>query len=239
MATLLSKKNILIWSLFLLWCAALLAAQENSEIDPVLQYYWDGARDRIEQLAGVRQKVGLTFQAITIRQDTDAHGVILDSDTAVTQLYFTGLSLDSQVVIPPSDGKPELEQFDWPPLDWDAYTPNLYPNDTGGPDLAIGFVSDSADERAPDGLLIVDRDQYYPKWLYLYYNDRPNFRRFTRTYRFTIVDGILVADSISDVATRMGIFTDDSYRIETSVSDIIVEHTSAARRPEPAETDER
>jgi len=109
------------------------------------------------------------------------------------------------------------------------YHIHFYPNDTGGLSLAMGFRADSTMPRQPDGLVVIDRTEYYPRCLYLYYPNKPDFKRFTRTFRFALVDGFIFADSISEVAARQGIFSLENYRLETSISDLTIVGSTGGR----------
>ena len=99
----------------------------------------------------------------------------------------------------------------------------MFPNDTGGPQLAIGFDTDSLRDPRPVGLAMIDRDEYYPKWLYLFYPEEKNHSRFTKSFRFVQQDGLLFPDSVWVVGAREGVFSTEHYRIETDVTEISIQ----------------
>jgi len=191
--------------------------------DPIADYYWQKARGAASQfdpnVAGVRyQLTARTFRHIIMRD-----GRISGTDTVVQRLYFTGGALDSAVMIGDDENDQKIPDLGYPSVfDMDLF-PHLFPNDTGGTDLAIGFLTDSARLDLPDGLAIIDRYRYHLRSLYLTYPHREDFRRFSRCFRFVLVDDYLFPDSVWEVATKLGVFFTESYRLETGITDIQVQ----------------
>jgi len=98
----------------------------------------------------------------------------------------------------------------------------FYPNDTGGVELALGFDHDVSLSQLPVGLAVIDRDRYLLRWLYLYYPEHLDYKRFSRSYRLTLQDGYVFPDSIWEVGARPGIFSPEYYRLETVITGITI-----------------
>lgn len=89
-------------------------------------------------------------------------------------------------------------------------------------ELAIGFDSDSTHPGEPVGLLLIDRYNYYPRFLYTHYPDSSEFVRYSRSYRFALLDGIFYADSIWVSAATQGIYSRENYRLEIGVQSLLI-----------------
>ncbi len=205
-----------------LWLTVMAAAVivlADDEADPVVEYYWEKARTTFEANNPATANLQYTLTARTYYKHISRRGKMVKIDSAVVDYYCTGNEVDSLKMVSGDNSRfPNLDLTFTNILNM-AYRHYTFPNDTGGIDLALGFDADSGSNN-PDGLIIIDRNRYLLRWLYLYYPAKPGYRRFTRSFRFTQVDSYVFPDSIWEVATRPGIFTDDSYRLETGVTDI-------------------
>ena len=203
---------------------------QAEEPDPIADYYWQKARAAAAQfdpnVAGVRYRV----TARTFRHSIMRDGRIADTDTVVQTLYFTDGALDSAVVAG-GESEQDIPDLGLPAVFEMDVSPHLFPNDTGGVDLALGFRADSARLDLPDGLAIIDRYRYNLRSLYLGYPDRADYRRYSRCFRFVLVDGFVFPDSVWEVATKLGVFFTESYRLEIGITDIRVEPTAEAPAP--------
>jgi len=224
-----SKRSFRLFRLLLLLLSLLLltavyvVCQESGD-DPILDYYWDKACNVMLQVDSVKAKSTYVFRARSFRHRVDSEGHITKTDSLEADHFYSGSTLDSQTVV---SGDPErFEDLDLAPFNIykHAYHLNMFPNDTGGVDLAIGLTSDSTTPTQPDGLLIMDRREFYVKWLYLPYSDKPGYKRYTKSFRFIPVDGLIFPDSIWEVGTKQGVFSSENYRLETGISDIKVLH---------------
>jgi len=191
--------------------------------DPIVGYYWQKARGAFSQFDPNVAKIRYQLTARTFWHSVLRNGRISSTDTVLQTLYFTGRALDSTVVIgdDENDHKP-IDLSYASVFDMDLY-PYLFPNDTGGIDLALGFLADSTQLDLPDGLAIIDRYRYNLRSLYLNYPHRKDFRRFSRCFRFVLVDDYLFPDSVWEVATELGVFFSESYRMETGITDIQIQ----------------
>jgi hypothetical protein len=202
---------------------------DNGGPDAILQFYCEQARLKVAAQHPYEQALTYSFRATTYRHNMDdsARG-----DSAVIDYFFSNGTLDSQRTV---------ESTSWQPKGNDVFYPNVfdldyqytfYPNDTGGKDLAIGFDRDTVGDQQPVGLAIIDRYDYHLRRLYLFYPNKPGFRRFTRLLHFQQQDGYLFPVSIVESASKDGVFSTEHYRVETVFSEITI-----AGHPSPAQTD--
>jgi hypothetical protein len=198
------------------------AVTEGGVRNPVLEYYWKMAGETFAAQDPAVGKVSYSFRSRSYYYTVASNGVALKTDSLVVDHVIGVDGVDSQTVVAGGTGRFGLLDLEIPNIFRDPYHIHFYPNDTGGASLAIGFRADSTMPQLPDGLAIIDRNEYVLRRLYLYYPNKPDCKRFTRTFRFTLRDGLIFADSISDVAARFAIFSLENYRIETGISDIRV-----------------
>ena len=199
--------------------SAALIAMADDQADPVVEYYWDKACKTFDTHNPATENIRYNLTAKTYYKHVGRHGVVVKVDSAEVEYYCSGSEIDSQKIINGDDSgfrNLDLTFTNVLHLEYNRYS---FPNDTGGVDLALGFEPDSGDTN-PDGLIVIDRGRYLPLWLYLYYPDKPGYKRFTRSFRFTEVGGYVFPDSIWEVATRPGIFSDENYRLETGIINI-------------------
>lgn len=195
-------------------------AERDSISDPVLQFYCQKARTICTERNPIEQGVSFSFTATTYIKKLDRHGEVTSIDTATADLFFSHGKLDSQMSTVLPDGAFSSPELAYPNVFDSDYRFNLFPNDTGGAYLAIGFDSDSADDPRPVGLAIIDRYDYCMHRLYLFYPQREGFKRFSRIFHFVEQSGYIFPDFISEVAVKTGIFSSDHYRREIVISNI-------------------
>jgi len=186
----------------------------------VLEFYCEQSVSAAHQMDPFRQGLAFTMTATSHYKTVDSHGRVTGVDTAVVQYWFSSGSLDSQVVRSATSESNRLLQCTPPDIFTDRYLYAFYPNDTGGEELAIGFDTPSADDSLPVGLVVIDRDRYLPRRLYLHYPNRPGYKRFSLCYRMSEQDGYLFTDSIWEVGAKEGIFTTENYRLETRIDTV-------------------
>jgi hypothetical protein len=194
-------------------------SQDDSSI---VEYYWRQAGAATAAHTPDTRGVSYHFTARTFYHRIGEGGRITKTDSATQRYYFTDGAVDSVNTLQGDAGRFDNLDLTYPLIFEMDYHLNLFPNDTGGPRLPIGLVSDSASRGQPDGLLVIDRYEYLPQALYLHYPDLRDYKRFTRSYRFTRVDDYLFLDSIWEVATKLGVLFTESYRLETGITDIEV-----------------
>lgn len=207
------------------------AIGHSEEPDPVALYYWGKAREVASQADPNGQNLGYRFTASSFRHTIGPDSRIIRTDTVVQEHFYTRGELDSVKLIRGDDRKIESLDLSHPLILQNDYHLGLFPNDTGGAWLAISIMSDSTRAGQPDGLVLVDRYRYYLHSLYLYYPSVPGFRHFTRSWRFTLVDGYVFPDSVWVIATARGIFSTESYRVETGIGDIQIERLGNRAEP--------
>jgi hypothetical protein len=149
-------------------------------------------------------------------------GRITSVDTAVVRYWFTGDLLDSQVV--ESSTSDELPQvtFDLPQVFSTDYLFTFFPNDPGGEMLSIGFDTPDDTTTLPVGLAVIDREEYVLRRLYLHYPRLKGYRHLSRGFRFVIIDGYLVADSIWEIGAKEGVLSTEHYRLESRIDSITI-----------------
>ncbi len=192
---------------------------DNSSSDAILQFYCKQARLKVAAQHPYEQALTYSFRATTYRlnMDNDTRG-----DSAVIDYFFSKGTLDSQRTV---------ESTSWQSNEIDVFYPNVfdldyrytfYPNDTGGRDLAIGFDRDTVGDQQPVGLAIIDRYDYHLHRLYLFYPNKPGFRRYTRMLHFQQQDGYLFPISIVEVTSKEGVFSTEQHRVETVISEVTI-----------------
>ncbi|PWB68383.1 hypothetical protein C3F09_11790 [candidate division GN15 bacterium] len=194
----------------------------QSRDQSVLRFYWDRARAVSEAGDPIAHGARFSYEATTYYKSIGKAGVVTLEDSLKEIRFYSFGNLDSTRVLVQSERKSLQPDLSVPAVFDSSYILNFFPNDTGGPEIAIGFEADSAHADRPEGLAILDRNLYYPKWLYLSYRHKSGFRHFSRAFRFTQTDGFIFPDSTWEVAVIDQIFTTRSYRIETGVTNLKV-----------------
>lgn len=201
------------------------------ETDPVLEYYWTNAGKAAPVFNPNKTGVSYQFRATSWRRSRGDNEEWAQSDSLVRDFFVSNGSIDSVLTIKGEPDRFDDLSFFHPEIFELDFHLGLFPNDTGGAPLAISMMYDSASVGQPDGLVVIDRYQYNLRSLYLYFPGRSGYLRFTQSWRFTVIDGLVFPDSVWEVGTKMGVFSTDSYRLETGITDILVRQ--AADRTEP------
>ncbi|MDF1544263.1 MAG: hypothetical protein P1R58_04075 [bacterium] len=188
--------------------------------DDVLDFYCERAKAVADSRDPLEHGLSFAIKARSYYKRIGGEGQVTGMDSSMVELFYSFGQLDSMKLDSTySDREIELDLELPKPFARD-YNYSFYPNDTGGADLAIGFDRDTGQSEEPVGLAIIDRTQYYYKWLYLHYPKKENYRRYSRSYRFILQDGYIFPDSIWVVATRRRLLSSESFRIETGLSDV-------------------
>ncbi len=195
---------------------------DGEKRDPVLEYYWKMAGERLTAQDPAAARVRYSFRSKSYYFTVVSGGAAQRTDSLVVDHTISAEGVDSQTVIAGNSRRFRQLDLGIPNIFADSYHIYFFPNDTGGASLAIGFRADSTLPQQPDGMVIIDRYDYSLRRLYLYYPNKPDFKRFTRTFWFTYQDEFIFVDSVCDVAARLGIFSLENYRIETNISDLRV-----------------
>ncbi|MBK7143527.1 MAG: hypothetical protein IPH75_15795 [bacterium] len=207
--------------------AAWLAMAQNDSAqtisnDPILNYYWKRADATLTTADPNQRGISYSFLATSYYKEIRDEGAVAWVDSVKTAYFYSFGKLDSSVVRRSPSRKIRDVRLDYVNVFHDRYYLNDFPNDTGGASLAIGFDTDTTQPKLPTGIALIDRTSYFPRWLYLHYAAEPGYRRFTRSFRFTVQDGMVFPDSIWEVATQDGLFYSTSYRMETRFDSLTI-----------------
>jgi len=195
----------------------------NDDSDDVIEYYWEKANLAFESADPVATGLVYKLVAATHYKHIGKNGRVVKIDSATSEYYCRAGQIDSQRVIN-GDGSrfADIDLNFTSIFDLD-YHHIGFPNDTGGDALAIGLETDSGSTN-PNGILVIDRNSYLPQALYLFYPEKEGYNSFSRLFHFIEVDGYIFPDSIWEVGSRDGIFSTENYRLETSISSILIRH---------------
>lgn len=207
-------------------CLCLVGAvfsSSNEKPDDVIEYYWNKASLAFESGDPVAAGLEYKLVAATYYKHIGKNGRVVKIDSATSEYNCRAGQIDSQIVLS-GDGSrfADIELLFTNIFDLD-YHHFDFPNDTGGNALAIGFETDSGSTN-PSGILVIDRNNYLPQALYLFYSEKQGYKTFSRTFHFMEVDGYIFPDSIREVGAREGVFSTENYRLETSISSIVIRH---------------
>lgn len=218
MHTMSIKKCFVEWWMLLL--LLVLTSYASVSDDQILNFYCSRADETFKSRDPLDGGVSFSWEAKSYYKLMERKGKVRLVDSAITEYFYSFGNVDSIKKIIPFHKEHFKIDFSYPNVFKGDYHFNFFPNDTGGKEIAIGFDTDSTDQKDPVGLAIIDRDKYYLKWLYLYYPHKKGYKRYTRSFRFTEYQGYIFPDSIWEIKGHLSIFTMEWYRIETGISKI-------------------
>lgn len=190
------------------------------EIDPVLKFYITGADSAFTTSSIWNSRVKFSFQAFTYYKKLGRRGVVTRIDSTAIRYFCTGKEVDStQTLLKAKSIFPESE-FRYPNVFTEDFAHSFFPNDVGKQDLAIGFDVIPPDDTLPDGIAVIDREEFILRRLYLYFPSQKGYKRLTRTYRFAEFGEYIFPDSIWEVGAIQGVFSADFYRLESKIENI-------------------
>jgi hypothetical protein len=208
----------LIWAVLSLF--SMPSAGSGQDTDHVLIFYVSHADTAYLNNNLSEQNMKFSFEAATFYKSIGRAGKITHIDSSITRYFWTGHTLDSsKTQLNPKRSLPE-NTFEYPNVFTASYDHKFFPNDIGGQELAIGFTPDANTADLPNGIAVLDREEFNLKSLYLYFPEPEGYKRLTRSYRFIQFSGFTFPDSIWEVGAKQGIFTTDHYRLETKISNI-------------------
>ena len=199
------------------------ALGQTDEEDPVLSFYSDRARAAVDSRNPLERGTVFSFDALTYYKRVGRGGRIEHVDSTLSTYYFSFGKLDSLTTDSAASSRDYEVDISYPNVFDHDYIFSFYPNDTGGADLAIGFDNDTISAESPVGIAIIDRTRYFLKWLYLHYPQKEGYKRLSQSLRFTEQDGLIFPDSICLVAAKSGFFSTEHYRLETGISNLVIE----------------
>ncbi len=217
-------RHIFLTSVSLVILAAILsvvvAADDAYRDDPVLEYYCKQAEEACESRDPLQRGVSFSYVARAYYKKLRGNGSVEKLDSAIHKYYYSFGTLDSQnTTIVTSKRVKELD-LSYPDVFGGDYLYNFFPNDTGGETIAIGFDTDTVIDNRPVGLATIDREYYFFHNIFLYYPNRPDHRRYTRSMGFTEYQGYIFPDTMWVVGAAEAVFFTESYRIEVDIDSI-------------------
>lgn len=197
-------------------------ARAETDIDPVLDFYRSRAGSVWSARNPFEAGVSFSYRLSAVYKSVNSEGQVVDTQRSQSIVYCSFGQIDSTVATVPPEKSIEDLVLAYPNVFRAENRFNFFPNDTGGPELSLGF--DSPDATAPEGagLAVIDRSGYYLRWLFVHYPDREDFRRFSRSYRFAQSEGFVFPDSVWVVGAKEGILSLEHFRIEATVDQFVV-----------------
>ncbi|MDD3731697.1 MAG: hypothetical protein PHU88_04905, partial [candidate division Zixibacteria bacterium] len=178
---------------------------------------WDRALSVRKSRDPVETGTSYSFVATSFYNKVDRRGQVVDVDTLSSEYFFSWGNLDSSRTLFGDPDRFRTLDLNVPDIFKFDYYHYFFSNDTGGADLAIGFDTRVASDPGPVGLIIIDRNRFLLRWMYLFYPFKEKYKRFSRSFRFVEIEGYLFPDSIWEVGSKRGIFFSDDYRLETGI----------------------
>jgi hypothetical protein len=217
-----SKIRLCGLSLAMMLVSVVGAEDSEQQGDPILSYYCERAGAVFDSRNPVERGADFSFRAKTYFMNIGEHGDVTRVDSSVTDYFYSFGQLDSSRVILAPERSHQPVNFDVVnvfTMDHEFY---FFPNDTGGEDLAVGFDSFSEETDDPVGLAVIDRSEFFLRWLHLHYPNREHYKRYSRSFRFVKQDEYIFADSIWEVSAKRGVFSTEFLRTETGITDITI-----------------
>lgn len=177
--------------------------------DPAMKFYLDKTDSVLNKSSLFNKDIEYSVSTTSIYQNISYRGVAGESDTASFLIkYRQGNFIGSEVVdsaVMEDNIFPPAVQFEKP---W-GHNCRFYffPRDTGAGDLAIGFEpADSVDKKCPEGLIILDRDTYQIKQIYLHYQAVDEYEWLSLEYQFMYENEITSLKSLAIQGCYFGFF---------------------------------
>lgn len=197
------------------------SALAQSKPDPVLEFYCSRAAAVGESRSPIERGLNYSYRATTFYKQLGRGGRVGQTDSSVVDQYFSFGNLDSQVTVVKPTGSMREADLTYPNVFAGDYEFYFFPNDTGGPELAIGFDIDTGATAPPTGLAIIDREQFNLTRLHLGFRPRDGeLKKYTRSMHFVVHEGYVFPDTVIESGSRHGVFAADHFRIETVLTRI-------------------
>lgn len=219
--TLLSNKKMRIKSLiiYVVVCLLVAAGMVLAEDDAILGYYADRAGSVFQSRNPIESGQAFSFRLVAYYRELNKQSEYELVDSAETRYFVSFGQVDSTEVI--YKAKKELESFEinYPNIFKDDYIYNFYPNDSGGSELSIGFDSSPVDSTLPIGMVVIDRTNYYLRYLYLYYLADKKYKEQSFGYRFSEHDTFVYPDSVWIMKSERNFFSTTYFKYEYGIYD--------------------
>jgi len=194
--------------------------ESAEDIDPILKYYVSHADSAYTKSILTNNPVRFSFEAFTYYKVLGRGGAVEKIDSSATRYFLNGTNIDSSKIIFENERKTPVITLEFPNIFAKDFEHGFFPNDVGGQKLAISFAPDVDSTDLPDGIAIVDREEFKLMELYMYFPEPDGYKRLTRSFRFVDYSGYVFPDSIWEIGAKQGIFSVDFYRLETKIDKI-------------------
>ena len=216
-----SNKNKILWIVLALLNLLTSCVVWGSE-DDILTFYTKRAAEVFQSRNPIESGTAFSFTAKTYYKIlNDQSRYILTDSSEATYYYSFGQEDSINFIIAPEHEFESLPLV-YPDIFSGNYLYNFFPNDTGSIDLPIGFDTPKMDTTLPVGFIVIDRQKYIYRYLYLYYLNPTRFKRWSLGYRFIEYEGMIFPDSIWTLKSRRQLFFADNYRYETKLFDFTI-----------------
>jgi len=199
-------KRIIV-GLLVLFCPVLIHGADID--DPAMKFYLEKTDSVLNGSTLFNNDLKYSVLVTSVYNKISYRGISSELDTAGFFCEFT----DGRFV--------ESETDDTAAIDENIVTANLrfekpwelncrfyfFPRDTGAGDLAIGFApADTLAKTSPEGMIIINRDTYQIKRLYLHYTAIDEYAWLSKTYRFSHDSGTVLLRSLTLQGCYYGFF---------------------------------
>ncbi len=197
---------ILVAAIFIICTGFIFGAEID---DPAMKFYLDKADSVLNSSTLFNNNLQYSVSATSIYDKINYRGITDESDTTGFLIDFDNLQFVISQIIDTvgleENTFPSDIQFEKPwELNCRFY---FFPRDTGAGDLAIGFAPvDSLRGENPEGLIIINRDTYQIKSLYLHYLAFDEYEWMSREYQFSYENEIALLKSLTIQGCYFGFF---------------------------------
>ncbi len=177
--------------------------------DPAMKFYLNKTDSVLNNSTLFYNNLQYSVSATSIYDKINYRGITDESDTAGFLIDFDNLQFVISQIIDTAGMEenifPSDFQFEKPwELNCRFY---FFPRDTGAGDLAIGFAPvDSLWGKNPEGLIIINRDSYHVKSMYLHYLALDDYEWLSREYQFSYENKIALLKSLTIQGCYYGFF---------------------------------
>jgi hypothetical protein len=216
--------KILLFIILLILYVPNIQSQEEKSTDPVLDFYLDRAKAVYKSYNPVETGAVYSFISRSYQSELKRNGIIELTDSSIVKYFFSFGNLDSHKVEISTIERLDSIDFSYPNLFEKDYDFNFFPHDIGGDNISIGIDSDTTKNLEPVGIVVIDRQNYVLRRLYLYYPDEDKYKRYSKVISFNEHEGVVFPDSINVTYSEMGIFNSAHYRLLTVIDSFSVTH---------------
>jgi hypothetical protein len=188
----------------------------------IIDYYWRRATTAFALHDPLTAGQTYAFTSTAYIRSLERGGRSHISDSSVVRHFFSHGHLDSTTLIRGKSKTVFPIDISVPNIFDSTYIRTMFPNDTGGRELALGFDTDSSGDARPIGIVSIDRESGTIRRLHTGYPVRSGYARFSRSFHFVNFGGWVVPDSIIETGSLRGFLINEDYRIDITISDVTV-----------------